>query len=147
MNLGPQHPFLTRTGAGILLAIGITFTVLSAQLPTGSFVQPDAGTWPLMVGIALVFFAAISLLLPERDAEALDTPHSEVWRFSLSLAMCSLFAVLFSLAGYFIAISVFVFAIAKVFAKPTWWQAALIGMATGVGIWVLFGIVLGLPGP
>lgn len=144
---GRRHPILTRMGAVILLAIGIAFVIMSAQLPFGSFLQPDAGTWPLMVSIALIFFAAISLALPEYDSEALDTPWREVMWFGISVVVCILFAVLFAFTGYFVSTAVFVFAMANIFARPKWWQAALVALGTGAGIWLLFDTVLGLPAP
>lgn len=144
---GRRHPVLTRTGAVILLGIGVAFVVMSSRLPLGSFLQPDAGTWPMMVSIALVFFAAISLALPELDAEVLDTERGEVVWFLVSVVTCVLFAVLFSFTGYFVSTAVFVFAVANTFARPTWWHAAVVALGTGVGVWVLFAVVLGLPAP
>lgn len=144
---GRRHPIVARTGSLILLAIGIAFVVMSARLPFGSFLQPDAGTWPMMVSIALVFFGAISLAIPDYDMEALDTPRREVVWFGISVVICILFAVLFAFTGYFIATAVFVFAVANIFARPKWWLAGLVALATGAAIWALFDIVLGLPAP
>lgn len=144
---GRERPVFTRLGAIGLLVLAIVCTVLAAQLPFGSFDRPAVGTWPLMVSIAFMFFSAISIFAPELDAEALDTPRREVVWFAVALAICSLFGFLFWLTGYFLSTAVFVYTIATVFARPKWWVAALVALGAGLGIWLLFDMVLQLPAP
>lgn len=125
---------------GVLLAIGFAFAALAIE---ESFLSDAVGpkAFPLIIAAVLGLSSAVILFRP--DPEPLWPPVARLAEIAGAVVVMILYAELLPVAGFVIAT---VFAAAylawRLGSGPV--EAALTGLGTSVGIYVIFHLVLGL---
>ena len=125
---------------GILLAIGFAISALAIE---ESFLSDAVGpkAFPLIIAAILGISSAIIALRP--DAEPEWPPFARLVEIGASVVVMILYAQLLPVAGFVVATAFAAAYLAwRLGSKPI--EAALTGIGTSVGIYVIFHLVLGL---
>ena len=125
---------------GILLAIGFAISALAIE---ESFLSDAVGpkAFPLIIAAILGISSAIIALRP--DAEPEWPPFARLVEIGASVVVMILYAQLLPVAGFVLATAFAAAYLAwRLGSGPI--EAALTGIGTSVGIYVIFHLVLGL---
>ncbi|WP_425072428.1 tripartite tricarboxylate transporter TctB family protein [Sagittula sp. S175] len=125
---------------GILLAIGFAISALAIE---ESFLSDAVGpkAFPLIIAAILGISSAVIALRP--DAEPEWPPFARLVEIGASVVVMILYAQLLPVAGFVVATAFAAAYLAwRLGSGPI--EAALVGVGTSVGIYVIFHLVLGL---
>jgi len=134
--------------AGLL--VGGFYLVEAARYPRGTPAQPGPGLFPLLVGVLFLLSAAavgVESVLSRKD-HSVDRPTGDrLWRLvTVGLATLAYIVVL-PYAGHSVAGTLLVLTVLRVMGIRRWALAVPVAVATGLGSYYLFGILLGAPIP
>jgi putative tricarboxylic transport membrane protein len=128
---------------GIFLLMGLWICLETRQLPLGSFRMPEAGFFPLLLGItlsvlALILLAVNLVTVSPGSGEAL-APRPEIL-----VLIGSLFASawLFERGGYLLTMTVFLVIVLKTLAQVRWMNAVALALLGSIVSYLLFDRIL-----
>jgi putative tricarboxylic transport membrane protein len=146
------------------LVVGVTYLIQTLSYPFGSIGGPDFGFFPMLVGALIVGASAVVLLRQgtvvlrkgATGKKGAETEGAEVrpedtagfrWKLLLIMAALLVYVLVANIAGHIVT-AAFVSAVAlKLTGGRPWWQVVLFGVAIGVGSYLLFAVILGMPLP
>lgn len=134
--------------AGLVLS-GL-YLLEATRYSFGTLAQPGPGVFPLMVsGILLLGFAGMGIeALASASKAKVGWPAGTARRRVAAIALsCVAYAFLLPYAGHLIAGSLLALAVLHVMALRSWTVKLILSAGIGVGSYVLFGVVLGVPFP
>jgi putative tricarboxylic transport membrane protein len=133
-----------RVGSIIFLAFGIYGLALSLQLPMGSWGEPGAGPFPLIVSILLclsglkLFFAGQKTV----DVDWKTFCTEQRTPFQIVILTVAFIAALDRL-GYLLTSTLYLFALLAWVSRYKIWISLAIALSIGIGSWYVFGRLLG----
>jgi putative tricarboxylic transport membrane protein len=133
----------------VLVASGV-YVFNGLSLPVGSRAQPGPGFYPMSVGlfgaaVALAWVVRVFRRAPDIPAVA-TTPVVGRGRVVKTAGLLVAYCLLLPWTGYLLAALGFTFLLLR--GLGSGWAAALaIGLATSVGSYYLFAVLLGVPLP
>jgi hypothetical protein len=116
----------------------------------GTLAQPGPGLFPLMVsGILLLGFVGMGIeALASASKAKVAWPTGAARRRVAAIASsCAAYAFSLPYLGHLIAGSLLALAVLHVMALRSWTVKVILSAGIGVGSYVLFGMVLGVPFP
>lgn len=129
----------------LLLGLGLFALYKAAALPFGSLVSPDAGFFPVSIGVALAVFAALSLVARSPSA-AEPAERSGVVRVLVLIAAIAVYAWLLPRAGFIVCTLVLLALILRGLGRVGWIATIVCAVAATLACYVLF-TRLGMPLP
>jgi putative tricarboxylic transport membrane protein len=140
-----------------VLTLAVAGSVLSAlyllegtRYSMGTLAEPGPGLFPLMVsGILLLGFVGtgIEALASASKAKAGWPAGPARWRVAAIALSCAAYGLALPYLGHWIAGSLLALAVLHVMALRSWPVKVVLSLGIGVGSYVLFGVVLGVPFP
>jgi len=137
-----------RVGSIIFLVFGIYGLVLSLQLPMGSWSEPGAGPFPLMVSI-LLCLSGVKMFFSEQGTVAID------WRtickqqqtpFQI-VVLTAVFIAALDRLGYLLTSTLYLFTLLFWVSRYKVWISVVIAVSIGIGSWYVFAKLLATPLP
>ena len=132
-----------RVGSVIFLAFGIYGLVLSLRLPMGSWAEPGAGPFPLMVSI-LLCLSGIKLFYSGKGTVEGDWKtlcQEQPTPFQIVLLTVAFIAALDRM-GYLLTSTLYLFALLFWVSRYKVWISVVIAVSIGIGSWYVFGKLL-----
>lgn len=127
-------------GFGLALA---AFYIWAATIIPDSFMSDAIGprTFPIMIGIVTIICSLVFILKPDADA---DWPGlGQLAELGLAVAVMFAYAVFLPKVGFVAATSIATFYLTwRLGSRPA--SSVVIGIATAIGIYVVFKLILGL---
>ena len=142
-------------GGVILFLFGGLTTLLSLQMPIGTFRAAGTGLFPLLLGIILMFLSGLFLLnlllrkekeLEKKEAPVEATPGS-IKPVVLFLGMMALATLFLNSLGYPLIAFLLMVALLKILGMKRWPANILLSLATAAASYFLFIQWLKIPLP
>lgn len=134
--------------------VGLIFSVLylleGARYSMGAPAEPGPGLFPLLVGgILLLGFlgTGIESIASSSRAKVVWPTGSARGRVAAIALSCVAYAIALPYIGHMIAGSLLAFAVLHVMLLRSWTVKIILSLGMGVGSYVLFGVLLGVPFP
>ena len=129
-----------------LIALGLFAIHKASSLPFGTVREPGSGFFPILIGIALVIFAGISLFgarLPAGEANAGARAELPVWVVVVALAAYALFL---TRVGFVLCTAMIVVVLLRGISAVPWRASVTIAVLAAAACYFLF-TRLGVPLP
>ena len=137
-----------RAGAVVLLLAGLYGSVSSLFLPFGTWSEPGAATFPLIVSVLL---AAFGVVIFARAGATAAIDWAGLWRDQWAPLQIVVLTASFVLGleplGYLVTASLYAFALLFWVSRYRLWMALGIALMIGVGSWYVFAKVFETPLP
>ena len=133
-----------RIAGGILLALAIWFFIQAGSYTAGFTDPAGPGFFPRAVAIPTGLFALLLILRPDPDPVWFRWPH--VLGQISTLAVLILYPLLIEPLGFPVSTTLGTILLAFILGA-TWLQAVVLGIAMGIGLFLMFDLVFGLPLP
>lgn len=132
-----------RIFAGFILLIAVAYTIIAFTVIRAPFQYDPLGpeTWPKLVGIAAIICASLVALKP--DVFDFDVSMRTAWRLASLLVMLLIYSSLFKPLGFVLSTLLFCLALSKMLGA-TLQAAVFFGVATGLGGYLVFTLILNL---
>ena len=140
-----------------VLTLAVVGSILSAlyliegtRYSLGTPADPGPGLFPLIVsGLLLIGFVGTGIeALASASKAKVDWPSGPArWRVAAIALSCAAYGFALPYLGHMIAGSLLAFAVLHVMALRSWPVKVTLSLGIGVGSYVLFGMVLGVPFP
>jgi putative tricarboxylic transport membrane protein len=133
-----------RIAGAIFLALAIAYWVMTGDYAV-SYGDPAGPTlFPRIVAVPFGLFAIFLIIKPDLDPVWFRWPH--VTGQIATILVLLIYPLVLEPMGFPLATFIGTTLLAR-FLGATWLQAAISGLVTGVGLFVLFDIIFGLPLP
>jgi len=157
-------PFVRLLLIAVPTVIGVSYLIQALSYPFGSPVGPDFGFFPVLVG-ALIAGASVVALLRQGTVVlrrgATGNKEADTYRAQASPegttgfqpkliligAALLVYVLVASLVGHILTATFVSAVVLKLTGGRPWWQVLLFGIAIGVGSYLIFAVVLGMPLP
>jgi putative tricarboxylic transport membrane protein len=130
-----------------LAALGIFVFVVARQMPFGTLGEPGPGVLPVTLGALLVvaglLVAGVAWLRTPRDP-VVPLGHADV---VCGIAALAVVGFVFEALGAPLVLALMLTLLFKVFARTSWWRAALGGIVGSAATWLFFVRLLDVPLP
>jgi len=130
----------------ILLALSCAALIETSKLPVGNLHSPQAGFFPLAIGILLGIFSIIFLVqsMKEKAEESRSVSESPKSWQKIILTLVTLFAIalFFERLGYLISSFLLIGFLLAAVSKQKWWTVITTAFLSSLISYLLFGIVL-----
>lgn len=130
-----------------LLGLSIATLLGIRQLPVGTMTSPQAGFFPLLLGIILAALSLVLITQATRDKQA--KKKKENWESSGGLKrICLTLAVLFGVGfffeslGYLISAFFLIAFLLICVGNQKWWLAITAGLLSAMFSYLIFGMLL-----
>lgn len=137
------------TGIVLLAVAGLVTQQSIFVLRINDGGQPGSGFLPFGLGIILAGLAAALIAVnlgPDAEKRALWGAGAWI-RPLLAVLLFAGYAMALEKLGYVISVFALVFLWLMVVERKKWLQAALPGILSAVGVWLIFGVLLNVPLP
>jgi putative tricarboxylic transport membrane protein len=137
--------------SAILMALAGLTLVEAGRLPFGTLRTPQAGFWPLILGVVLTVLSLIHFgKTITRRAEKGSPFWAEpgAWK-KIGLVVVSLFGFgfLFEPLGYLISVFLLICFLLRIVKPLKWWQVFVVALLSSVLSYLIFGSLLNTPLP
>jgi hypothetical protein len=129
-----------------LAALGVAALYKASGLPFGSLREPGSGFFPVLIGVALVVFAAASLFdarQPQAEADGKARGELPVWVVVVALAA---YAVALTRVGFVLCTAAVVLLLLRGISAVPWPASVAIAAIASIACYALF-TRLGVPLP
>lgn len=140
-----------------VLILAVAGSILSAlyllegtRYSLGTRAEPGPGLFPLLVsGLLLLGFlgTGIEAMVSSSRAKVGWPAGAARWRVAAIALSCAAYGLALPYLGHMIAGSLLAFAVLHAMALRSWLVKITLSLGIGVGSYVLFGVVLGVPFP
>lgn len=132
-----------RVGSLIFLVFGIYGVALSLQLPMGSWAEPGAGPFPLIVSI-LLCLSGIKLFFAGQGTVDVDWKTlCKEQRTPFQIVILTVaFIVALNRLGYLLTSTLYLFTLLAWVSRYKVWISLVIAVSIGIGSWYVFGKLL-----
>nr|WP_306267975.1 tripartite tricarboxylate transporter TctB family protein [Pararhizobium sp. IMCC3301] len=132
-----------RISGGVLVVVGLYVVIESLSYDLGTLARMGPGFLPLVLGILILVFGLLIALVNE-DGDELAS--GIVWRpVVLVLSAMLAFALLLEPAGLAAATAALVFVSGISDPDHNWRSLLMLFVVLLAAVWVIFGVVLGIP--
>jgi putative tricarboxylic transport membrane protein len=132
--------------SAILLLLACATLIETSKLPIGDLHSPQAGFFPLMIGLLLGTFSVVLLVqsLREKTGETRPVSESSGRRKRILLTLGALFfvALLFERLGYLISTFLLIGFLLAAVSMQRWWVVITTAFLSSLLSYLLFGVVL-----
>ncbi len=137
-----------RAGSIIFLTAGTYALFLSLRLPMGSWSEPGAGAFPLIVSILLIMSGILVFFTGKGKVETSWRKIVEEQRtpFQIVLITAAFIAAL-NYLGYLLTSMLYIFTLLFWVSRYKIWIAAVSAIAVGIVSWYFFGVLFETPLP
>ena len=135
----------------ILLALAGLTLEEAWRLPFGTLRTPQAGFWPLILGVVLTFFSLIHLGRTIKRGAEKGSPfwaEPDAWK-KIGLIVVSLFGFgfLFEPLGYLISVFLLIGFLLRIVKPLKWRQVFMVALLSSALSYLIFGLLLSTPLP
>jgi hypothetical protein len=142
----PAGPVTNVVVALIVITLGAVALVGSLSLGAGSAGNPDTGTWPLLISVALVLLG-IGLALTARSNSDAERFSRSSWLVLAGLVTMIVFVALISVIGFEIPAAVLAFVWLRFLGHESWRSSIITSLAVVVAFYLIFVAALSVPIP
>lgn len=133
----PVGPTSNIIIAATVVALGVAAIIGSLSLGSGSAEVPAAGTWPLMVSVALVALGlALAAVFRKTDDAERFTRAS--WLVVAGVATMVAFVALIDVIGFEIPAALLMFAWLRVLGHESWRTSVVVSLGVVVAFYLVF---------
>lgn len=132
--------------AVVVIALGVATIAGSVSLGVGTAREPRAGTWPLMVGIALTVLGVGLLAVVRRTADAERFSRAS-WLVLAALATVVGFVAVIEVIGFEIPAALLCFVWLRFLGRESWRMSILTSIGVVAGFYLVFVAALAVPIP
>jgi putative tricarboxylic transport membrane protein len=132
--------------AVVVIAFGVATVAGSVGLGVGTAREPRAGTWPLLVGGAVVAFGIGLLAVVRRTADAERFTRGS-WLVLAGLASMAGFVAVIGQVGFEIPTALLCFVWLRFVGRESWRLSILTSLGTVAGFYLVFVAALAVPIP
>ncbi len=138
----------TRAGSLVLSVAGAYGFVLSLRLPLGSWREPGAGMFPLIVSVLLAI-SGILIFASAREKVEVNWPElfRQQWTPFQIVLLTAAFILALERLGYLLSSSLYLFALLYWVSRYRLWIALALAIGIGIGSWYIFGRLFETPLP
>jgi putative tricarboxylic transport membrane protein len=128
--------------AAVVMLLGVLGIVGALDQSVGSAAQPAAGTWPLIISIAIVVLG-LALALTARKTGNAEKFTSDSWLVLLGFATMVGFALVAGTIGFEIPALLLAFVWLKVLGHEGWRTSIIASVAMVAAFYLIFVVALG----
>jgi hypothetical protein len=132
--------------AAVVIALGAATVIGSLALGAGSAADPDTGTWPLLIGLALTVLGVGLLFTARRTADA-ERFTGASWLVLAGVATMIVFVALISVIGFEIPAGLLAFAWLRFLGHESWRSSIITSLGVVVAFYLVFVAALSVPIP
>lgn len=133
------------------MALGAIAFLEAIQLPFGTLKTPQAGLWPLILGILLILFSFVHLgntFKKTGEKEISFWSRSGGWkRIGLVSGSLIAFAFVFERLGYLLAVFLLISFLLRIIKPIRWWLVVMVGLLSSALSYLIFAVLLSTPLP
>jgi hypothetical protein len=142
----PAGPVTNLVIAIVVIALGAATVIGSLALGAGSAAEPGTGTWPLLIGIALVALG-VGLLFTARSPSDAERFTGASWLVLAGVATMIVFVALISVIGFEIPAALLAFVWLRFLGHESWRSSVLTSLGLVVAFYLVFVAALSVPIP
>jgi hypothetical protein len=142
----PAGPVTNLVIAIVVIALGAATVIGSLALGAGSAAEPGTGTWPLLIGIALVALG-VGLLFTARSPSDAERFTGASWLVLAGVATMIVFVALISVIGFEIPAALLAFVWLRFLGHESWRASVLTSLGLVVAFYLVFVAALSVPIP
>jgi hypothetical protein len=142
----PAGPVTNLVVAIVVIALGAATVIGSLALGAGSAAEPGTGTWPLLIGIALVALG-VGLLFTARSPSDAERFTGASWLVLAGVATMIVFVALISVIGFEIPAALLAFVWLRFLGHESWRSSVLTSLGLVVAFYLVFVAALSVPIP
>lgn len=128
----------------MLLGVGLFAIYEASALPFGSWSEPDAGFFPVAIGVVLTVFAALSFTA--RPAPAGESERAGLLRVAVLIVATGVYAWFLPSVGFLICTFILLGLVLRGLGRVGWMATGIAAASGAVGCYFLF-TRLGMPLP
>jgi hypothetical protein len=133
----PAGPISNLVTAVVIAALGVAAIVGSLALGVGSPGQPGPGTWPLLMGVALLVLSAVLAFLARRTTDAERFTRAS-WQVLAGLVTMILFVSAIGVIGFEIPAALLTFVWLRYLGGESWRLSIVISIAVVIAFYAIF---------
>jgi hypothetical protein len=133
----PAGPISNLVTAVVIAALAVGAIVGSLAQGVGSPGQPGPGTWPLLMGVALLVLSVVLAFLARRTTDAERFTRAS-WQVLAGLVTMILFVSAIGVIGFEIPAALLTFVWLRYLGGESWWLSIVISIAVVVAFYAIF---------
>jgi Tripartite tricarboxylate transporter TctB family len=133
----PAGPISNLVTAVVIAALAVGAIVGSLALGVGSPGQPGPGTWPLLMGVALLVLSVVLAFLARRTTDAERFTRAS-WQVLAGLVTMILFVSAIGVIGFEIPAALLTFVWLRYLGGESWRLSIVISIAVVVAFYAIF---------
>jgi hypothetical protein len=133
----PAGPISNLVTAVVIAALAVGAIVGSLALGVGSTGQPGPGTWPLLMGVALLVLSVVLAFLARRTTDAERFTRAS-WQVLAGLVTMILFVSAIGVIGFEIPAALLTFVWLRYLGGESWRLSIVISIAVVVAFYAIF---------
>jgi hypothetical protein len=133
----PAGPISNLVTAVVIAALGVAAIVGSLALGVGSPGQPGPGTWPLLMGVALLVLSVVLAFLARRTTDAERFTRAS-WQVLAGLVTMILFVSAIGVIGFEIPAALLTFVWLRYLGGESWRLSIVISIAVVIAFYAIF---------
>ena len=127
----------------LIIALGLIGILQSIPLGLGTLVQPGAGLWPTLSGVATIFGAVLLLFFNREAPESIN--RTQIMRTGLFLVISALFIPVYVLIGFIPSAFIVLSLLWRYVGRERWSTTVIVSGLGSIAIYAVFGIALSVP--
>lgn len=133
----PAGPISNLVTAVVIAALAVGAIVGSLALGVGSPGQPGPGTWPLLMGVALLVLSVVLAFLARRTTDAERFTRTS-WQVLAGLVTMILFVSAIGVIGFEIPAALLTFVWLRYLGGESWRLSIVISIAVVIAFYAIF---------
>jgi hypothetical protein len=133
----PAGPISNLVTAVVIAALAVAAIVGSLALGVGSPGQPGPGTWPLLMGVALLVLSVVLAFLARRTTDAERFTRAS-WQVLAGLVTMILFISAIGVIGFEIPAALLTFVWLRYLGGESWRLSIVISIAVVIAFYAIF---------
>jgi putative tricarboxylic transport membrane protein len=133
----PAGPISNLVTAVVIAALGVAAIVGSLALGVGSPGQPGPGSWPLLMGVALLVLSVVLAFLARRTTDAERFTRAS-WQVLAGLVTMILFVSAIGVIGFEIPAALLTFVWLRYLGGESWRLSIVISIAVVIAFYAIF---------
>lgn len=133
----PAGPISNLVTAVVIAALAVGAIVGSLALGVGSPGQPGPGTWPLLMGVALLVLSVVLAFLARRTTDAERFTRAS-WQVLAGLVTMILFVSAIGVIGFEIPAALLTFVWLRYLGGESWRLSIVISIAVVIAFYAIF---------
>jgi len=131
----------------IFLFIAMVFTIGGIRLRLGTPMEPQPGFFPFLGGVTLIVLAGILLVQGWQGKSSGTQAFGKLWGPLILIAGLAAYVAALEITGYIIATTLLSAIVLRILEAKSFWVLSVIALMLGVGSYLIFAELLGVPLP